>query len=118
LTRTRREVGDDAMKSTMRKGTQGFNAIKNKHQRLDSYGQALKCRELKEREGLTAAQVGEREGLSGSHAGNLIRALENLDPRILQAWSRGDLRATTTTLFRLAKMPRAKQLAGWNAGGA
>ena len=74
-------------------------------------GGAIKS--LGERHGYSAEDVAERLGLSASHARNLQRIAERIDPRIAAAIVRGHEDVSQAQLLRWAALPPAKQQAAW-----
>lgn len=88
---------------------------------LTTYEIAAKLKFLSDNFGHTGAQlarlmtVGDKSvGGGKNNVNNLLRAVTNLHPTILEAWREGHNAATTARLFKLAAKDTEEQLLAWN----
>ncbi len=74
---------------------------------------AQRCVEIAEKYKMTGNEISVRIGKSKGHVNNLMRIFSQVDTRIVQAWMKGDGRATFDNLIKLAKMEPTEQAEQW-----
>jgi len=83
---------------------------------LTSYETANACAIIKKKFNLKSVQIKNRltslEHISKGHLNNLIRARENLDPKIINDWKNND-NIPTSQLFKWASLDRGEQIEAW-----
>ena len=90
------------------------NLIENTMRRdLKPYDIAMKARFLKEKYGITGAEIANRLGAQKNYINNLLRVAANLHEDILNAWRDGHDLAKLDRLIKLAPKDHDDQLAQW-----
>jgi ParB/RepB/Spo0J family partition protein len=85
---------------------------------LQPWELALRCLEISETYELEGKDIAIRIGKSKSHVNNLIRIAANVHKKILEAWSKGDGRATFDNMIALARTDdHDEQWEQWEAWG-